>query len=70
MNASNPHEHRPVNRHVPMAACAAALAAFFILAAGCGSAPVAVAGEADAVLPPGPKPDADWMARLREDDGR
>ncbi|MFO8012145.1 MAG: GH116 family glycosyl hydrolase [Phycisphaerae bacterium] len=69
MNASRPGAQRRAVQRGPRAVGAAALAVIFLLTLGCGPAPLA-GQKAEVSLPPGPKPDAAWMARLREDAGR
>ncbi len=69
MNASRPGAQRRAVQRGPRAVGAAAVLLAALLAAVAGP-PAVAAEQADVTLPPGPKPDAAWTARLHEDRGR
>jgi len=69
MSASNRAVHRR-GRGLGFGTAAAAAVLLAALLAAVAGPPAVAAAQADVPLPPGPKPDAAWMARLHEDAGR
>ena len=61
---------RPFRHAIGNRGCKAARRAMLVATLLLGGAGLALAAAGDVPLPPGPKPDAAWMARLRQDDGR